>query len=587
MTTSSLITTDNSIITSDSTIGEHLGDKVIVTDLFLKTIRGDLISLTAKYSQISFFENMFSSSISGNISIKDTEGFLEKHAISGGEELIIKISKPKTNDIIIWRQDLVVHKISKNSVDFFLNTTYTLYFTTKSFINSTKRRLFRTFKNQTFTEAVKAIYSDISPNEILVENSALSFKEPFVCPGLTPYKAIEYIAKRSCTKTNFFVFFERLSPYTGSFDNKPFAAPHYFGSVQKLIKDSSESNEYTIIYQPKLDGTLEKNYGQRILRTPKFVRSANFNHLDVMLTGFYNSKVTTIDPITRSFNLEKFGKANKSIDTDFYPNNLLPKNVIFSEYDDLKYEMPGERLIVAEYNDAHGKERWLSSNIQGQILMNLMKIETLIEGGTNTIGTGNIVTFRVPSHYKKILSPSSSRIEDDIMYSGKYIVTAVRHTIVGDNYSKQVELSRGSINADLSSQLPQVDASKTKQISTVVNKSPDDKSYSIRDDSTLSSMLVLAAKENSITILGNKIKVTRTSQGFLTSNSLSLLNRLGIVLKDTRYLQDRSIKILVQSLKKKEFNSVMEAVVYTYPGNLALLTDAAYIQIKSQIEAQL
>jgi len=587
MSTTSLVTTENSILSDDLAIGEHLGDKVVVSDLFLKTIRGELITLIGKYNQITMYENMFSPAISGNISIKDTEGLLEKHAITGGEEIIMKISKPNTNDIIIWRQDLVVHKISKSSVDNNLNTTYLLHFTTKSFINSIKRRLFKTFKNQTFTEAVKSIYTEVSSNEVLLETSAQAFKDPFVCPGLTPYKAIEYIAKRSCSKTNFYVFFERVSPFTGSKDGKAFAAPHYFGSVQKLMRDSDPNREFTIIFQPKTAGFREPNYGPTTIRTPKFTRSSNFNHLDVMLTGFYNSKITTIDPITRTFNLEKFGQANKSVETDFYKNNPLSKNVIFSQYDDLKHELPGERLVVSQYNDPYGKEKWLSNNIQGQILMNLLKIEVLVEGGTNTLGTGDIVSFKVPSHYKKTLAPSSSRIEDDIMYSGRYMITAAKHVIVGDNYAKQLELSRGSINLDINSQLQTVASTATKEISTVVNKNPDDKSYALRADGTLSVVILAASKTNTIKLLGNTLSITRNSSGVLSTNSSSLLTRLGIVIKDTKFLQDKSIKVLVQSIKKNEFASIMEAVVYTYPSSLNLLTEAVYLQIKAAIEAKL
>jgi hypothetical protein len=58
--TTSLATLDNSILSDDTSIGTHLGDKVVVSELWLKTIRGDLITLIGKYNQINFFENMFS-----------------------------------------------------------------------------------------------------------------------------------------------------------------------------------------------------------------------------------------------------------------------------------------------------------------------------------------------------------------------------------------------------------------------------------------------------------------------------------------------------------------------------------------------
>ena len=61
--TTSLTTFENSILSDDTSIGTHLGDKVVISELYLKTIRGDLISLIGKYNQINFFENMFSFSI--------------------------------------------------------------------------------------------------------------------------------------------------------------------------------------------------------------------------------------------------------------------------------------------------------------------------------------------------------------------------------------------------------------------------------------------------------------------------------------------------------------------------------------------
>lgn len=584
--TTSLTTFENSILSDDTSIGTHLGDKVVISELYLKTIRGDLISLIGKYNQINFFENMFSFSISGNISIKDTEGLLEKHAITGGEEIYIKVSKPKTNDIIIWRQDFVVHKISKSGIDVNLNTSYVLYFTTKSFISSIKRRLYKTFKNQKFTEAVKTIYSDISPNEIIIEDSSLTFKDPFVCPGLNPFKAIEYIAKRSCAKSKFFVFYERLSPITGTISGVPFASPHYFGSIQKLIEDSKTARQYTIIFQPKIQGMIEPSYGENVLRTPKFTRSTNFNHIEVMLTGFYNSKVTTIDPITRTFNLEKFGQANKSIEGDFYSNNLLPKNVTFSQYDDLKGDMPGERLIISQYNDPQGKEKWLSNNIQGQILVNLFKIEVLIEGGTNSLGVGNIVNFKTPSHYKKLLSPQNARIEDDIIYSGSYIVTAAKHTIVGDNYSKQLELSRGSLNADLNKEITVTSTTSNTQISSVTNKDPNSKSVAVRGDGQLETVkAAINDTTKSIKILGTTIELKRVN-GSLSATSLNALSKLGISKAGNTYLS-RSFVILAKSIKNKEFETIMEAVVNTYPNNLSVLTQSIYDSIKKSIEAQL
>ena len=93
------------------------GGTVNVAEISITVRSGERITLAGQYSNLLINEDIFASCISGSITIIDTAGFLESFRIKGGEQINIKITKPYTNDIIIWREDLIVHKISESAVD--------------------------------------------------------------------------------------------------------------------------------------------------------------------------------------------------------------------------------------------------------------------------------------------------------------------------------------------------------------------------------------------------------------------------------------------------------------------------------------
>ena len=101
-------------ITQNSTVAPGIGNTVDVKSVFIQTLYGETVSLIGVYRSIEIIEDMFSSCIKGVITIDDSSGGLEKFAIRGGETIGIKIAKPNNGDIIIWRQDLVVHKIGES-----------------------------------------------------------------------------------------------------------------------------------------------------------------------------------------------------------------------------------------------------------------------------------------------------------------------------------------------------------------------------------------------------------------------------------------------------------------------------------------
>jgi hypothetical protein len=436
-----------SLKTKDS-VGKNIGGNFVINEISITTRQGLNVSLLDAFETISINEHMFSSAVIGSITIIDVGAGIEKFQLQGGEKITLKLSKPTTNEILLWREDFIINKIGAHMVDVTnLTSKYTLYFTSRSFVNSTKKNLFKSYKGSV-ANTVFSIFSEMSKNDLMLDDPKITLQKPFISTGLMPHRAIEEFAQRSCSKSKFFLFFERLFPVVGTYANgKAFAATHYFGSYDKLIEDSDLSGGgHNIYFMPNQDGQMESN----LIRTSRLTKKDNFNHIELLTRGHYSSTITSLDPIKRNSTTTNVGYTDNATQ-DLYSTKLLDSNNIFSTYSTTNGETPGRRLIFnSEYfNDPIQRESWLRSNIFGSLSKIMFKLDIDIQGATNSIGTGHVINLVVPSGLDKKILPSSSTPILDQYHGGKYFVSGVQHNITLSSYIKKLELTRGSIPIDL------------------------------------------------------------------------------------------------------------------------------------------
>jgi hypothetical protein len=324
----------------------------------------------------------------------------------------------------------------------------------------------------------------MSVNDLIVDDPNLTLTKPFISTGLMPHKAMEFLCNRACKKDKFFVFFERLVPVTGTYtDNKPFTASHYFGSIESLIYEANRNRVETIYFNQKLNLWLESG---EIIRTPMLQRDSNFNHVQAMLLGFYNTTMTTIDPISRTHSTKKFGYATEdTVTNDFNPYKLIDDYNIFNVYNDAKNEIPGRKLIASSINDTASRSSWLPDNIVGQISKTLFKIDVEIQGGTNNIGIGNIVNLYSPSQSERLSNPTNSNLIPNRLESGKYLVTTVDHRIRPGEYVKGLTLSRASSPIDHNKTVAGAEIDFSLDIATIRTSIGDVKKKADLDNSSI------------------------------------------------------------------------------------------------------
>jgi len=420
------------------------GSDADVRELTIQLVSGLKIDLRGYVEVIFVTESMFNMKIHGYIFLKDNVGALEKFEIRGGEKIGMKVYKPETEDILIWREDFIVNKIGKHEVNPMTGySNYQLAFTSSSFIRSAKKAIFKSYKNIPLISAVRDLYTQISPNDLMFEDPQITLTNPYICTGISPHRAIDALAQRSSKGSKFFVFFERFVPVTGKYtDGKAFAGSHYFGSVESLINPTTPRAVPIITFGPKLNANLETG---ATIRASDFIRETNFNQIESLILGLNKTSFTYLDLKNRTTTRSKISYSDSNFFTDvtddLYDTPFIDTNNPFNLKEENEY---GNRKVTT-LNSFGNKEKkdWLPYNIFGMLTKNFYKVSVLVQGATNSISAGDVVELKVTSFFEKMLDPSTNPPLDQF-HSGKYYVTGVTHVIKQDQYQKTVELSRGS-----------------------------------------------------------------------------------------------------------------------------------------------
>ncbi len=420
----------------------HITNSYYAHDISMRINGGAQVSLIEVMQSMEIYEDIFSKSIHGFIEIADPVGGISKFMLTGGETITLVIRKPlPSTEIIIDRNDLVVHQISKVSIDEQNTMRYKLHFMPKSAINAQKKRLYRAFKKtRSIKDIVSTIYNEMSGGLSLFTrvNDIPVIQKNFLSPGYTPYEAIDNLTKRASYNGDYYVFFERLKKLRGG--------NHVFSSINNL-KDlwEAETQLPSILYQPTITNVTPENANAILASRVQILE--NYDHINNMNSGFYNSRIRMLDILSRRFydlnlnysQIQDNAKASKFITND---NTFLAYDHDYPEY-------PGERLIVRPYNDVFAnKSTWVRSDVYGSIMLSNIRVSIDIPGGNNLIGAGNLVNLNLPSFEYAALNLQATYATNDSVYAGKFFVTAVRHIFDLASYTKRIELNRdnGRIN---------------------------------------------------------------------------------------------------------------------------------------------
>jgi hypothetical protein len=224
-----------------------------------------------------------------------------------------------------------------------------------------------------------------------------------------------------------------------------------FRSLQSMFSDAVYS-EYT--YSAENVNKDTQSLKQKFSNVIDYEISKPYDILNEINAGSFANRIITIDTLTRSYNVTdfnylKYKGSNKTLNegspTNNYENRL--NNTIFESAEGaLKLSVGNSNQQNVPYVKQQGgvaKDIFVETYIPNRTaqisLANYTTIKAIIPGDPG-IAAGKTIKFNLLS-----LKPSLDKKELDMYYSGKYLVSAVRHIInPAGSYQTILELSKDS-----------------------------------------------------------------------------------------------------------------------------------------------
>ena len=416
-------------------------------DFSLKTLNfltanGKKIDMRKLMVDMSYYEDIYTFAASGYISIIDAQGFIELLQLTGNEFVEIDFGKVKDgpNENV---QRFRVYKLGNRKPSGNNNSEpYTLYFCSEELMLSEQTKLSKSYVGQKISDIV---------NDILIEKLKVNTKNieiveettgmyDFVIPRMKPFEAISWVSTYARPQrygsTADMLFFETKNGFN-------------FRSIQSMNKEPVYA---TYRYEPKNIGYDNQSLQDKTTQVLEYEFNKVYDMMHDINSGAFSNRLVSIDPMTRPFNITDFDY-NKNKMEKLNPEgvlndlqNRLGKN-ISQAFDGVLKVVTGNsnQTNIPYIKSKEGStakdisiETFVPLRTAAISLANYTSIKMSIPGDPG-ITAGRTINFDLYS-----LKPTDNLKELDKFYSGKYLVTAVRHIIQPMKYQTILEIAKDS-----------------------------------------------------------------------------------------------------------------------------------------------
>ena len=431
------------------------------------TTHGENIS--ALLIELNIYESVFNSCVTGSAVIVDTQNLIAKLPIQGTERLSFLLSTKlsgDTKDTIIdcteksGRTMHVYAVTNKQQLENDTAMTYTIQFASREFVRSLRTKVSESFEGR-MDEMVNKIFTD---PEYLDSQKTLHFQktrnqDKILIPNLSPFAAINMLCQRSLpdmqnSRGAGYLFYETTKGF-------------HFRSWESLcvdknggLRDAVQQFQYVQgnldpITGPKRKHIKDKNK-DRITETYKNVREYKFinNFHDVAANttlGTYGHRVITHNIYNKSYKIDDYHYHNKWNETSHLEDfpSIVDSPVDYDTLEGTPYQKgvsdyPESRVSLQSTSPYINSDKNTGSYgtpveddgvltgtrlAQANKIMQGTQLEMTINGQSR-LQAGDVIDFDLQSVENK----ENSRGALDPQYSGRYIITSIRHRVVQDKF---------------------------------------------------------------------------------------------------------------------------------------------------------
>ena len=402
--------------------------------------------------EINIYESIFSNSLTGNISIADTNNLLKFMPFIGQEQLLLKITTPSLEDqsIDFTKNAFSIYNISVNAELSAGATVYVLEFCSPELLRNNRTRV-----SKAFTDTPSKILENILKDSRYINTKKnIDFEKTsgiknIVVPNQRPFDFLRSFIQdcKSEKGSPHYLFYETTRGYN-------------FRTLQNLYKEGSKStyNNGDAGPDEKVGNSLgiQEAYDRAIVCD---VKTPN-NALNDSRAGMFGAKVISHNIFNKSYEVNTYGYF-----TDFDKHARIDGKKDSPKYNQNLQEWPDSRIYLhptsasgsldAQYRDSNNSNSSIVANkISETILhrkermyeLNFSKNVGLTVHGNTSLVVGDIVELNYAAAGK---NHNIGTLDKYI--SGRYLITSLRHTFSPATNDHQINMiiSRDSLPSAL------------------------------------------------------------------------------------------------------------------------------------------
>jgi len=387
--------------------------------------------------ELNIFEDIYNNVLTGNIMLSDSNNIINKLPLAGYETISISFTKPSHK--LTYKKTYRIYKMSDRAKESDTNENYILYFCGEHM-----------FKSEMFSKSYSGKKISDMVNDIAVKRLGAVVKtvEPtagiydIIIPYLSPLKAINWLSRRAVSPLSAgstYLFFENFDGFNFSsletlVQKGPVRKLH--ATVKKIGEPLEAPKAKPSLAQEQSDGG--ENY--------KF--SNSFDILNLMSNGYAGSTLLTINPLTQVIE-ETVLEANSFFDTTKHLNKVNPHS---STFNGPSISPRSVQLVELSTKDCdkitygpgpkpNDIEKWFLQRPMFLGGLNMQRLSLTVPGSME-YKAGAVVEFTAP---EVSLNDAPVKKSEDVLNSGNYLITAVRHIMKRDSHVCVIELVKDSL----------------------------------------------------------------------------------------------------------------------------------------------
>ena len=420
------------------------------------TLAVDIKGLVVEFN---IYESIFNNSLTGSLVISDSTGLIGKLPVQGIERLTFKLSTPGSPTIDCTEESghpMHVYAVSDKQQDGDTKEIYTLHFASREFLRNIRTRVSQAYSGR-MNEMVASILSD---ENYLDSRKTLNVQktrnqDKIVIPNKHPFQAISMLQKRALADdSNSVGYFFYETPRGFHFRSWESMCVDKNG----IPRDVKQSFEHMNLNMSDDNAYGEKKnkitHEYQSVEGYKFINSSH-DVAAMQAAGTYAHRVITHNLYDKSYKESNYHYHNHYNDTKHVDGNKVPIVNTPVDFDDKGVSDYAESRVSVQPTTrfTHGEDTGSFGidveqdgiteaarlSQKNQVLAGT-RIQMTIKG-QSYLEVGDVVQFNLQTVENK----KNSEGKFDPQYSGRYIITKIRHRVTTTEYINVLELAKDSV----------------------------------------------------------------------------------------------------------------------------------------------